>query len=50
MTIESLKHFKDDVKQVENGFECGIKIVGFDDVKIQDIFEVYEIVTVERTL
>jgi translation initiation factor IF-2 len=48
--IESLKHFKDDAKQVENGFECGIKIAGFDDVKIQDIFEVYEIVKVERTL
>jgi translation initiation factor IF-2 len=48
--IESLKHFKDDVKQVKNGFECGIKIAGFDDVKIQDIFEVYEIIKVERTL
>ena len=48
--IGSLKHFKDDVKQVKNGFECGIKIVGFDDVKTQDIFEVYEIVKVERTL
>ncbi len=48
--IGSLKHFKDDVKQVKNGFECGIKIAGFDDVKIQDIFEVYEIVKVERTL
>ncbi|MBN1787811.1 MAG: translation initiation factor IF-2 [Sedimentisphaerales bacterium] len=48
--IESLKHFKDDVRQVKNGFECGIKIAGFDDVKTQDVFEVYEIVKVERTL
>jgi translation initiation factor IF-2 len=48
--IESLKHFKDDVKQVRNGFECGIKIAGFDDIKTQDIFEVYEIVKVERTI
>ncbi len=48
--IESLKHFKDDVRQVKNGLECGIKIAGFDDVKIGDVFEVYEIVKVERTL
>jgi translation initiation factor IF-2 len=48
--IESLKHFKDDVKQVKNGFECGIKIASFDDVKIQDVFEVYEIVKVARSL
>ena len=48
--IESLKHFKDDVRQVHNGLECGIKIAGFDDVKIGDAFEVYEIVKVERTL
>jgi translation initiation factor IF-2 len=48
--IESLKHFRDDVKQVKNGFECGIKIAGFDDVKEQDVFEVYEIIKVERTL
>jgi translation initiation factor IF-2 len=48
--IESLKHFKDDVRQVRNGFECGIKIAGFDDIKTQDIFEVYEIVKVERTI
>lgn len=48
--VESLKHFKDDARQVRNGLECGIKIAGFDDVKTQDIFEVYEIVKVERTL
>jgi translation initiation factor IF-2 len=48
--IESLKHFKDDVRQVKNGLECGIKIAGFDDVKIGDTFEVYEIIKVERTL
>ncbi len=48
--IESLKHFKDDARQVKTGLECGIKIAGFDDVKIGDVFEVYEIVKVERTL
>ncbi|MFA5291770.1 MAG: translation initiation factor IF-2 [Phycisphaerae bacterium] len=48
--IESLKHFKDDAKQVRTGFECGIKIAGFDDIKTGDIFEVYEIVKVQRTI
>ncbi len=48
--IESLKHFKDDVRQVRAGLECGIKIAGFDDVKIGDIFEVYEVVKVQRTI
>jgi len=48
--IESLKHFKDDVRQVRAGLECGIKIAGFDDIKIGDIFEVYEVVKVQRTI
>ncbi len=48
--VESLKHFKDDVKKVGTGLECGIKIAGFDDVKKDDIFEVYEIVKVQRTI
>jgi len=48
--IESLKHFKDDVRQVKAGLECGIKIAGFDDVKIDDVLEAYEIVEVARTL
>ena len=48
--IESLKHFKDDARQVRAGLECGIKIAGFDDIKTGDIFEVYEIVKVQRTI
>ena len=48
--VESLKHFKDDVRQVKSGNECGIKIAGFDDVKEQDVFEVYEIIKVSRTI
>ncbi|HAL45886.1 MAG: hypothetical protein A2Y12_05875 [Planctomycetes bacterium GWF2_42_9] len=48
--IESLKHFKDDAKKVGTGLECGIKIAGFDDVKKGDMFEVYEIVKVQRTI
>jgi translation initiation factor IF-2 len=48
--VESLKHFKDDAKKVGTGLECGIKIAGFDDVKKGDVFEVYEIVKVQRTI
>ena len=50
LKIESLKHFKDDVREVKTGFECGIKIAGFDDVKVDDVLEFYEIVKVARTL
>jgi len=48
--IESLKHFKDDVREVKAGLECGVKIAGFDDIKTDDVFEIYEIVQVARTL
>jgi translation initiation factor IF-2 len=48
--IESLKHFKDDVREVKTGLECGVKIAGFDDVKVDDVLEFYEIVKVARTL
>ena len=50
LNIESLKHFKDDVREIKAGFECGIKIAGFDDVKEDDVLEFYEIVQVARTL
>ncbi len=48
--IDSLKHFKDDAKEVKSGLECGVKIAGFDDVKVEDEFEAYEVVEVARTL
>ena len=48
--VESLKHFKDDAREVKTGLECGIKIAGFDDVKVDDVLEFYEIVKVARTL
>jgi len=48
--IETLKHFKDDVREVKAGLECGIKITGFDDIKVDDVFDFYEIVKVARTL
>ncbi|MGA2093800.1 MAG: translation initiation factor IF-2 [Sedimentisphaerales bacterium] len=50
LAIESLKHFKDDVSEVKAGMECGIKIARFDDVKTDDVLEIYEIVKVARTL
>ncbi len=48
--VQSLRRFKDDAKEVKAGFECGIKIEGFDDVKPHDIIEAYEIVQVARSL
>jgi translation initiation factor IF-2 len=50
LQTESLKHFKDDVKEVRAGFECGVKIAKYDDVKVEDVMEAYEIVKVARTL
>ncbi len=49
-TIASLKRFKDDVKEVKGGFECGIRIDGFNDVKPGDIIESFEIIKVAKTL
>ncbi len=48
--IVSLKRFKDDVKEVEQGMECGIKIKEFDDVQIGDELEAFELVAVKRKL
>ncbi|MFQ6035961.1 MAG: translation initiation factor IF-2, partial [Sedimentisphaerales bacterium] len=49
LRIESLKHFKDDVREVKAGLECGIKIAGFDDIKVDDVLDFYEIVKVARS-
>ncbi|MEM8836415.1 MAG: translation initiation factor IF-2 [Planctomycetota bacterium] len=48
--LEQLKRFKDDVKEVPNGQECGMKIVGYDDIKDGDVLECYRKVEVKRTL
>jgi translation initiation factor IF-2 len=48
--IDTLKHFKDDVREVKSGLECGVKIAGYDDIKIDDEFEAYEVVEIARTL
>jgi len=49
-TISSLKRFKDDVKEVASGFECGVGVDRFNDVKVNDIIEAYEVVEEKRTL
>jgi translation initiation factor IF-2 len=48
--IGSLKRFKDDVKEVREGFECGIGIANFNDVKVGDVIECYAVEEVARTL
>ena len=48
--IEALKRFKDDVKEVPQNFECGIKIANFDDVKSDDVIEAYRVDVIRRTL
>ena len=48
--LDSLKRFKDDVREVKAGFECGLSIRNFNDVEKADQLEVYEIVEVARTL
>jgi translation initiation factor IF-2 len=48
--LESLKRFKDDVRDVREGFECGLKIAGYDDIKVGDAIEAYRIDQVQRTL
>jgi translation initiation factor IF-2 len=48
--LESLKRVKDDVREVAQGYDCGIKIAGYDDIKEGDVIEAYRIDQVKRTL
>lgn len=48
--IDSLKRFKDDVKEVRENYECGIHLKGFDDSREEDVFEVFTVTEVKRTL
>ncbi|MOA53075.1 Translation initiation factor IF-2 [compost metagenome] len=48
--IESIKRLKDDVKEVKEGFECGIKLKNYNDIKEGDVLEVFEIKEIARTL
>lgn len=47
--LDTLKHHKDDVKEIKEGGECGIKILDYDDIKVGDIIEPYEIRKIKRT-
>ncbi len=49
-TLASLKRFKDDVKEVEAGYECGLSLQGYDDIKVGDILEAFEMVETKRKL
>ncbi len=48
--LDSLKRFKDDVKEVKNNFECGLSIKGYNDLEVGDMLEVYEVQQIARTL
>jgi translation initiation factor IF-2 len=49
-SLGSLKRFKDDVKEVATGFECGLNIQGFNDIKVGDIVEGYDMVEIKAKL
>ncbi|MDP8567887.1 translation initiation factor IF-2 [Methylophilus aquaticus] len=48
--LDSLKRFKDDVKEVKNNFECGLSLKNYNEIEVGDILEVYEVVEVARSL
>jgi translation initiation factor IF-2 len=48
--LDSLKRFKDDVREVKAGFECGLSIKGFNDIQVGDQIEVFEVVEVARSI
>src|SRR3954467_3129796 len=47
--IDSLKRFQDDAREVQEGFECGLHLANFDDVKVGDVLEAFETREIERT-
>jgi len=49
-TISSLKRFKDEVKEVKTGYECGIMIENYSDIKVNDIIETFEVIETSRKL
>jgi len=48
--LDSLKRFKDDVKEVKSNFECGLSLKNYNDIEVGDLLEVYEVVEIARTL
>ena len=49
-TLSSLKRFKDDVKEVAKGYDCGLQIKNYNDIKIEDLIEFFQEVAVKKTL
>ncbi|NCC45552.1 MAG: translation initiation factor IF-2, partial [Bacteroidia bacterium] len=49
-SLGSLKRFKDDVKEVLAGYDCGLNIDGYNDIKVGDVIESYTIVEIKRKL
>jgi translation initiation factor IF-2 len=47
--LDSLKRFKDDVREVKEGFECGLSLRGYDDIRERDQIEAFEVKEVART-
>ena len=48
--LESLRRFKDDANEVRNGMECGIGVKNYNDVRVGDVIEVFEIIEIQRTI
>ena len=48
--IDALRRFKDDVREVQNGFECGISLDGMNDIKVGDLIEAFTVEELARTL
>lgn len=48
--LDSLKRFKDDVKEVAKGYDCGIQIKNYNDIKVADVIEAFEEIAVKKTL
>jgi translation initiation factor IF-2 len=48
--MSSLKRFKDDAREVASGYECGISLENFNDIKVGDVIEAYEMEAVKSTL
>ena len=48
--LDSLKRFKDDVKEVKSNFECGLSLKNFNEIEVGDLLEVFEVVEIARTL
>ncbi len=49
-SINSLKRFKEEVKEVKTGYECGVMIENYSDIKVNDIIETFEVVESKRNL